>query len=306
MSAALPLSSDDSRDGNENDSPCVPSTMLDRLRFVREVISNEASALADASKQIGPSAVVAAERSAACVGNVIVTGIGKAGLVGQKLVATLASTGTPAHFLHPTEALHGDFGRVQKTDIVWAMSNSGRSEEVVRVAAQLHHQSSGLISFTAGMDNPLAEIADCKVTFGKHTEADPNGLAPTSSTSVMMATGDAVAMLASRLRSFSSSDFARFHPGGALGRKMSTVGQLMRPLEGCRVATDSKTIRQCMIACSIHGRRTGAVMLTGRDGVLTGLFTDSDLARLLESRCEHALDEPIHGSIWNSARRSHR
>ena len=297
MSAAISFPSDHSPDGDRSDSSCIPSTAIDRLRFIRDVVSKEAAALLEASKRIGPSAVEAAERSAECQGSVVITGVGKAGLVGQKLVATLASTGTPAHFLHPTEAVHGDFGRVRKADLVWALSNSGRSEEVVRVASQLRLQSSGLISFTANEDNPLSDLADCRVTFGKHVEAGPNGLAPTSSTSVMMATGDAVAMLASQLRSFTAGDFARFHPGGALGRKMSTVGQLMRPLEGCRVAPQTVTIRQCMVSCSIHGRRSGAVMLTDENGVLTGLFTDSDLARLLESRCEDALDGPIRSKM---------
>lgn len=278
-------------------TPSLPETLLERLRLIREAISTEASALSQAAKTIGPSAVEAAELSAACTGSVVVTGVGKAGLVGQKLVATLASTGTPAHFLHPTEAIHGDLGRVRSTDLIWALSNSGRSEEVTNIASQLRRQGAGLVSFTADDDNPLAAAANCKVVFGRHSEACHHGLAPTSSTSVMMAVGDAVALLTSRLRQFTASDFARFHPGGALGRKLSNVGQLMRPLECCRISNQSVTIRECMVSCSISGRRSGAVMLTDDAGLLTGIFTDSDLARLLESRCEDALDGPIRAKM---------
>jgi arabinose-5-phosphate isomerase len=257
------------------------------------MIRQEASAVERAATTVDADSVEAAEATAACKGNVIVTGVGKAGLVGQKLVATLASTGTPAHFLHPTEAIHGDFGRVGPRDVVWALSNSGRSEEVVQIASQLRSQSSKLISFTSDDSNPLAEIAEIRVVYGRHPEACPNGLAPSSSTTVMMAVGDAVALLASQLREFSAEDFARFHPGGALGRKLSTVDQLMRPLESCRVALASVSVRRCMVESSKAGRRSGAVMLVDDSGALAGLFTDSDLARLLENRHENAMDKPV-------------
>nr|WP_182867839.1 KpsF/GutQ family sugar-phosphate isomerase [Rhodopirellula sp. JC639] len=289
----MPLPPDRTPDQPGVGRSTAPETPLERLRTIRETISREAAALARTAETIGPSAVRAAELTAACSGNVVVTGVGKAGLVGKKLVATLASTGTPAHFLHPTEAVHGDFGRVKHDDLVWAFSNSGRSEEVTQIASQLRRQGAGLISFTADDDNPLASASTCSVVYGRHAEACPHGLAPTSSTTVMMAVGDAVALLASQLRDFTARDFAKFHPGGALGRKLANVGQLMRPLDCCRVAEQSVTIRQCMVSCSISGRRSGAVMLTNDDGQLTGIFTDSDLARLLESRCEEALDGPI-------------
>ena len=271
----------------------VPASSVERLRCIREMIQKEAAAVSSCAETIGLSAVEAAELCAACEGCVVVTGVGKAGLVGQKLVATLASTGTPSHFLHPTEAVHGDLGRVRERDVVWALSNSGRSEEVTRIASQLKDQAKALVSFTADDNNPLATTADCRVVYGRQDEACPLGLAPTSSTSAMMAVGDAVAMLASQIRSFSSRDFARFHPGGALGRKFTQARELMRPLEVCRIATQSVSIRECLATCSISGRRSGAVMVTGEAGVLTGIFTDSDLAKLLESRCESALDGPI-------------
>ncbi len=270
-----------------------PTTLVERMGALRATVLAEAASIQQAAKSLTTDAVRAAEMTAQCDGCVIVTGIGKAGLVGQKLVATLASTGSPAHFLHPAEAVHGDLGRIRENDLVWAISNSGRSEEVVRIADHLREHAAALIAITANDDNPLAVAADCVVTFGKHDEICHNGLAPTSSTAVMMAVGDAMALLASRLRRFTSQDFARFHPGGSLGRKLARVEQLMRPTDACRIASSNASIRAAIVISSKTGRRSGAVMLTDADGKLAGIFTDSDLARLLESRRESALDEPI-------------
>ena len=284
------------------DSSSPPATRIERLRSLREIVAAEGNAILACAGSLNAEAVRAAELTAECHGCVMVTGVGKAGLVGQKLVATLASTGTPAHFLHPSEAVHGDLGRVRSSDLVWALSNSGRSEEVVRIASHLREHSRGLVAITADEDNPLAAAADCVVAIGRHAEACPNGLAPTSSTAVMMAVGDAVAMLASRLRSFSAQDFARFHPGGALGRKLAQVDQIMRPLDACRVAGQASTIRAAMVATSRTGRRSGAVMLIDQDGKLVGLFTDSDLARILEHRDDAALDQDIASRMTRDPR----
>ncbi|KAA1258546.1 Arabinose 5-phosphate isomerase KpsF [Rubripirellula obstinata] len=270
-----------------------PATLIERLAAIRQIVADEGHALIATSKSLSPQAVTAAEMTANCQGNVVVTGVGKAGLVGQKLVATLASTGSPAHFLHPTEAIHGDLGRVRDNDVVWALSNSGRSEEVVQIASHLRCHSAGLIAITASDDNPLAAAADVVVAIGKHDEACVHGLAPTTSTTVMMAVGDAIAMLASRLRKFTPQDFAKFHPGGALGKKLANVHQIMRPLAQCRIADQQTTIRQAMVSQTKTGRRTGAIMLVDDNKNLCGIFTDSDLARLLESRDESALDRPI-------------
>lgn len=282
---------------SDNDStravPPPPATAIERLRVLRELVAAEGKAIGQCASALSAAAVRAAEMTANCDGCVMITGVGKAGLVGQKLVATLASTGTPAHFLHPSEAVHGDLGRVRASDLVWAISNSGRSEEVVRIAPHLREHSSGLVALTATEDNPLAAAADCVVALGRHHEACPHGLAPTCSTAVMMAVGDGIALLASQLRSFSPQDFARFHPGGSLGRKLAEVDQIMRPLDACRVASQQTTIRSAMVAASKSGRRTGAVMLIDENGTLAGIFTDSDLARLLEQRDDSALDQPI-------------
>lgn len=268
-------------------------TPLSRVRFIREVIETEAEALLKLSKSLGVETARAAERTADCRGTIVVTGMGKAGLIGRKLVATLSSTGSPAHFLHPAEAIHGDLGAVRRGDLVWALSNSGRSEELIRILPALRELAGGIIAFTGDGENPLAAKADCIVTIGRHDEACPLGLAPSSSTTAMLAVGDAVALLASRLRGFSRYDFARFHPGGSLGRKLTRVDQLMRPLEACRVAPSTASVRETMLTTSTGTRRVGAVMLTDGEGRLAGLFTDSDFARLLQSNQTDPLDKPI-------------
>ncbi len=287
----------------DSDSPLVP---IDRLRFIRQVIADEGQALKKVAECLSAAAVEAAERTAACRGAVVVTGVGKAGLVGQKLVATLCSTGNRSHFLHPSEAIHGDLGRIGREDIVWAISNSGRSEEVLRIAPHLKEHSSGLIALTATADNPLARMADLVVPVGKHDEADPLGLAPTTSTTVMMAVGDAIALLASRLIGFVASDFARYHPGGSLGQKLAPVDRFMRPLAACRTAPASGTVRESMVITARNGRRTGAVMLLDENGRLTGIFTDSDLARLLETRRDSLLDGPVSAVMTQSVQRAVR
>ncbi|QDV61928.1 Arabinose 5-phosphate isomerase KpsF [Crateriforma conspicua] len=282
----------DPRLGDTIDVP--PETPLERLRCLRDTVLAESEALRRTAQTLSADAVRAAELTADCRGSVIVTGIGKAGWIGQKIAATLASVGTPAHFLHPSEAVHGDLGRVRKDDLVWAFSNSGRSEEVLAIAAHLRQYSHGLVAITADADNPLAAAADLVVTIGKHREACHNGLAPTCSTTAMLAVGDAIALLSSRIRRFTPQDFARFHPGGALGRKLTVVDDIMRDVAHCRIAPHDVPVRQAMVVAGLHGRRSGAVMLVDpADQTLSGIFTDSDLARLLESRREGELDRPV-------------
>jgi arabinose-5-phosphate isomerase len=264
-----------------------------RLQAIRDFMFKEAAAITLAAESLDASVVKAAVMTSACRGCVIVTGVGKAGLVGQKLVATLASTGTPAHFLHPSEAVHGDLGRVRPDDLVWAISNSGRSEEVLRIAEPLRRETRGLIAITADDDNPLSAIANVTVAYGPHREIDPNGLAPTATTTVMMAVGDAIAMMASSMRDFTADDFARLHPGGSLGRKLSVAKDLMRHAKNCRVTESTKTIREAMTTTASFGRRCGAVMVVDDRYKLVGIFTDSDLARLFQTRHEQSLDDSI-------------
>ncbi|MEM6364440.1 MAG: KpsF/GutQ family sugar-phosphate isomerase [Planctomycetota bacterium] len=273
-----------------------PLTPVEQSQRIRDTMITEAAAISNAATNAAAAAAQAAQRIAACEGCVVITGVGKAGLIGQKIVATLASTGTPSHFLHPSEAIHGDLGRVRKNDLVMALSNSGRSEEILRVAPILRGQSTGLIALTANDQNPLSNMADWVVPIGRHPEACPLGLAPTTSTAVMLAVGDAIAMLASQLRGFSEDDFGRCHPGGSLGRRLAYVDDVMRPLDYCRVAPQSVSIRDA-ISQGGSGRRCGAVMLVDANNRLCGLFTDSDLAKLLQQRREMTLDDPVADSM---------
>jgi arabinose-5-phosphate isomerase len=206
--------------------------------------------------------------------------MGKAGIIGQKIAATLASTGTRAHYLHPAEAFHGDLGRVHPQDVVLMLTQSGETAEVVQLLPSLREFGVPLVAVTATKSSTVGRAASV-------------GLAPSTSTTAMLAVGDALALVLSKMRDFRAEDFARFHPGGALGRKLSRVDDIMRPLDECRTARDGQTVRQVIVACSRPGRRTGAIMLTDADGRLTGLFTDSDLARIFERRGEAAIDRPI-------------
>ncbi len=266
---------------------------FEQLHHARQVILAESRALAQVAKRLDSEFCRAAELLHECQGSVIVTGIGKAGLIGQKIVATLASTGTPSHWLHPAEAVHGDLGRIRRGDVVLIFSQSGETEEVTRLLPSLVEIDVPVVAITGQPRSTLARAATVILELGPLEEAGPLGLAPTSSTTAMLALGDALALVVSRLRGFSRSDFARFHPAGNLGYRLSKVEQHMRPLVQCRIARDDQTVRQMLVAVSMPGRRTGATMLVDAAGRLSGIFTDSDLARLFEYRRDHELDGPI-------------
>jgi len=283
----------------------------DVLAFGREVIAVEARALDELVARIDRSFYDAVQEILHSRGSLIVTGIGKAGLIGQKLTATFASTGCRSHFLHPAEAFHGDLGRVHADDVVLVLSQSGETGEVLQLLPALRSMGVKLIAMTASSDSTLGRAAAIVLPLGRLDEACSLGLAPSTSTTVMLALGDALALVTSRLRGFAEEDFARFHPGGALGRKLSAVNDHMRPLAQCRVTAANQTVRQVVINTTKPGRRTGAVMLVDQDGKLAGMFTDSDLARLIESRNEAALDQPIQAvmiksptTVWSGERMS--
>ncbi|MCA9142946.1 MAG: KpsF/GutQ family sugar-phosphate isomerase [Planctomycetaceae bacterium] len=274
-------------------STSIRLSRFEQLRFGREVIRQEGDALVSLASGLHDEFCDAIDLLFACQGSVIVTGMGKAGLIGQKITATLASTGTNAHFLHPAEAIHGDLGRIHQDDIVLALSFSGETEEVVRLLPSLADLQTQLVAMTGASDSSLAQAANVVLDLGPIREACPHGLAPSTSTTAMMALGDALALVLSRMRQFGPEDFARFHPGGSLGRKLAKVEDVMRPLAECRVASESHSIRDVFVMASRPGRRTGAIILTDQSGRLTGIFTDSDLAKLLETKRDHALDGPI-------------
>jgi arabinose-5-phosphate isomerase len=266
---------------------------FEQLRLGREIIRTESKALEKVAARLGEEFCHAVQCVVQCRGEVIVCGIGKAGIIGQKITATLASTGTPAHFLHPAEAVHGDLGRIRRDDLVLLLSQSGETEEIVRLLPVLRSLGVVLVAITARSGSTLGLSATVTLELGALEEACSLGLAPSTSTTAMLALGDALALVVSRRKNFRREDFARLHPGGNLGLKLSKVEDLMRPLTQCRAAREDQSVREVMIQAGRPGRRTGATMLVDAAGVLTGIFTDSDLARLFEQRRDTELDRPI-------------
>lgn len=267
-------------------------TDRDLLARGREILEAEGRAVLAAAETLGASFCKAVRLIHDCTGCVVVTGIGKAGLVARKITATLASTGSPAHFLHPAEAMHGDLGVLRGDDLVLALSQSGESEEITRLVPHLAAANVPIIAITGNPASTLGRAASVVVSSGTLREACALGLAPSTSTAVMLAIGDAVALAASSLRQFTHEDFAKRHPGGSLGRKLASVDEVMQPLEACRVAAPRETVRE-VFGRTLPARRTGAVMILDDAGGLAGIFTDSDLARLFERRNDAALDAPI-------------
>ncbi len=258
-----------------------------------EVIKAEAHALELLAARIPAGFDNAVRMLIDCRGCVIVTGIGKAGWIGQKISATLASTGTRSHFLHPSEAMHGDLGRIADEDMVLALSNSGETRELLQILPMLRKRRIPILSLTATDANSLALQSDWVLAYGNMTEACHLGLVPTTTTTVMLALGDALALVTAQQRRFGPVDFARFHPGGSLGLSLSLVDEIMRPIEQCRVARESETVRTVFVESQRPDRRSGVILLVDDVGRLTGLFTDSDLARLLERQQDAMFDVPI-------------
>ena len=279
--------------GPDNHSRSLSLSQLEVLRLGRQVVRTEARALTELVQQLDETFFAAVERIYFLQGDLIITGMGKAGHIGQKLAATFASTGTRAHFLHPAEAIHGDLGRVQSGDLMLVLSQSGETAEIVGLLPSLAQLEVSLLAITASEHSTLGRSANLTIELGALDEACSLGLAPSTSTTVMLALGDALALVVSRLRGFEAHDFARFHPGGALGLKLSSIRDHMRPISQCRLAPERSTIREVLVTCTKPGRRSGAIMLVDDQGCLTGLFTDSDLARLIETRQDQALDRSV-------------
>lgn len=272
----------------------------DPIAVARGVLVREGEALLGLARRIDGEFTAAVELLLSAAGSVLVTGMGKAGLVGQKISATLASTGTRSHFLHPAEAVHGDLGRIGGGDVVLALSHSGETAELTAILPSLRAWRTPLVAITGRPHGTLARSADIVLELGPLEEACPHGLAPTTSTTAMLALGDALAVAASQMRGFRREDFARFHPGGSLGRRLGRVEDEMRPLAECRVARDRDSVRSVFVQRRRPGRRSGAIMLLDDDGRLAGIFTDSDLARLFENRRDAELDGPVSGVMTRS------
>ncbi len=253
----------------------------DILAGARELLAAESRALAVLEKTLDGDFVRAVKLLAACEGRVVTTGIGKAGIIARKLGATLASTGTPSDFLHPTEALHGDLGRVTGADVVLALSNSGTTEEILRLVGPLRELGAKLVAVTADPGSPLANHADVVLDYGEVAEVCPLGLAPTTSTTVMLALGDALAMEVLKQRAFSTEEFARFHPGGNLGRSLMRVEEVMRKGESLPLVRAGASLAEAVEAMTATPGRPGAVLVVDGDGRFQGFYTDGDLRRCL-------------------------
>jgi arabinose-5-phosphate isomerase len=252
--------------------------LIARARHVLEI---EGAAVLALRERIDESFARACELILACRGRVVVSGMGKSGHIGSKIASTLASTGTPAFFLHPAEASHGDLGMVTNTDIFLALSHSGTTEELLKIVPLIKRQGTALIAFTGHADSALARLADVHLDTSVEREACSLNLAPTASTTAALALGDALAVALLEARGFGPEDFARSHPGGALGRKLLTrVDDLMRTGHALpRVKIDASLTEAIL---EITRKRMGMTAVEDADGRLAGIFTDGDLRRVLE------------------------
>ena len=259
------------------------------LEYAREVIRAEADAISSITPIVDASFAKACGMMYNCGGSCIVSGIGKAGIIAQKISATLASTGTPSHFLHPAEAIHGDLGRLRENDIVMVLSYGGETDEVVRLINLVKQQGIKLIALTGDIDSTLCKHSDVMLCMGQMSEACPLGVAPSVSTTCMLAVGDALAFTLMKARKFSVEDYVRFHPGGSLGAKLMTVEQSMmfRPGEKLPLAELEDTI-ELLLEKTSDIKRHGAVMVVDKNGKLAGIITDADLRRLLTEQTSRA------------------
>jgi arabinose-5-phosphate isomerase len=266
----------------------APLSDAELLQAARDVVRSEAASIASVADKIDAAAVRAirliferTDESRSMHGMVAVSGVGKAGLVGQRVSASFASTGTPSHFLNPVDALHGDLGRVRRDDIVLLLSYSGETDELVRLLDFLKLQQVAMIAITSSRGSALGKFADITVELGPIEEVCPHGLAPTTSVNCISAVGDALVLGVMSLRQFSREDFASFHPGGSLGRKLLRVAQVMefKTGENLQTMSEDMTVAEVLERDPVSGRRAGAVIVVDNAGMLSGVFTDGDLRR---------------------------
>ncbi|MHC4561270.1 MAG: KpsF/GutQ family sugar-phosphate isomerase [Planctomycetota bacterium] len=279
-----------------------------RNDLARGVLRAEGEAICSLADRLDESFVAAAQMVFECSGKVILTGIGKAGLVARKISATFASTGTQSIFLHPVEALHGDLGRVSRGDVVIALSHSGATGEMVRLMDHLRARGARLVAITSQAASPLGADADVAVSYGPVEEACPHGLAPTVSTTCMLAVGDALALTVMDMRQFNPEDFAAFHPAGSLGRRLLRVHEVMtfRPGERLNLVSDALTLVEALAEAERAGRRAGAMMLIDSDGRLSGILTDADIRKKLLSEGDNLLARPVSDLMTRDPKRIHR
>lgn len=261
------------------------------IRMARKVLLTEAQGIVRMTAKIGKSFEQAVKLMYECEGRVIITGMGKPGFIGRKIAATLASTGTPSMFLHPAEAIHGDLGMVMKKDVMIAISNSGETEEIVRLLSTLKKIGVPIIAMTSNPKSPLAKYARVVLDLGITREACPLNLAPSTSTTASLAMGDALALCLLEKKGFRETDFAQLHPGGSLGRKLLKVKDLMRQGKNVALVTEDVNVKKALFA--ITKARTGSCVVVSKTGRLVGIFTDGDLRRHLRNEGADILGLPI-------------
>ncbi len=250
------------------------------MRRAKEVLRIEADAISSLIKRVDANFEKAVKLMLACKGKVVVTGMGKPGFISAKISATLSSTGTPSLYLHPADAIHGDLGRVTKDDVVLAISNSGETEEIIRLLPTLKKIGARLIAMVGNTESSLARYSDVVLNVAVKREACPLNLAPTASTTAMLAMGDALAIALLDKRGFREEDFAFYHPGGTLGKRLILkVGDIMRKGKGNPVVKEDTKVKAVLL--KITEARAGSASVVNKKGALIGIFTDGDLRRHL-------------------------
>lgn len=271
--------------------PRIGVSATDRLQFAREVLEAEAAAVGRMTAALGDGFDCAVQLCLDCAGAVVCSGVGKAGHIARKVSATLASVGTPSHFLNPADAVHGDLGSIRKGDVLLLFSASGESDELVRLLGIVKRLEHPVIAVTASAGSSLGRHADAVIPMGRLAEACHIRMAPSCSTTAMLALGDALALTVSRERNFTADDFALFHPAGQLGRKLMTVAEAMTFRTGTNLplATSEMTVAEAIHEAAKITRRPGAICVVDDGGTLLGIFSDGDLRRLLDRRPAEAL-----------------
>ena len=261
------------------------------LEHAQEVLRMEAEAILELVPRIDENFAAAVNLILECQGRTVITGMGKRGLIGRKMAATLASTGTPSFYLHPAEGIHGDLGMVTASDVVIALSNSGETGEVLNILPSLRRIGAKIIAMVGNANSTLGKNADVILDVGVSKEACPLGLAPTSSTTAALAYGDALALALLKKHNFTASQFAIFHPGGSLGRKLLlTVGNIMHKGEENPTVLADTTVQEALFVITDKG--LGAVSVVDKNGIMQGVLTDGDIRRGLSKGVDF-LQRPV-------------
>lgn len=265
--------------------------MEEMLKHAQEALRMEAEAILELVPRVDENFAAAVQMILDCQGRTVITGMGKSGIIGRKLAATLASTGTPSFYLHPAEGIHGDLGMVTCNDVVIALSNSGETGEVLNILPSLRRIGAKVIAMVGKADSTLGKNADVILDVGVSKEACPLGLAPTSSTTAALAYGDALALALLKQHNFTASQFAIFHPGGSLGRKLLlTVGNIMHKGEENPLVLGSTTVQEALFVITDKG--LGAVSVVDENNVMQGVLTDGDIRRGLSKGVDF-LSRPV-------------